>query len=93
MGISDIHLRVGEVPTVRKDGVMLKTTHAPLTREVLENISENILPHQTKKQMNELKDYDFLYEIPNVSRFRVNYAKSLQNPMLVLRMQYFKMII
>lgn len=85
MGISDIHLRANEVPVVRKDGVIIKTHNEPLTKEILENIVENILPLQMKFNLNEIYNYDFLYEIPNVSRFRVNYAKNLENPMLVLR--------
>lgn len=90
MGVSDIHLRVGEVPVVRKNGEIIKTHNKPLTKEVLESIVENICPEYKKNEINEIKNYDFLYELPNISRFRVNYAKTLQNPMLVLRVIPFE---
>ena len=32
MDVSDIHLRVDEVPIVRKNGVMIKTNMSPLSK-------------------------------------------------------------
>lgn len=85
MQVSDIHLRVNEVPIVRKDGLMIKTNMEPLTKPFMETIVDEIIPEQMRGQGTALTDYDFLYEIEGVSRFRVNYAKNLQNPMLVMR--------
>ncbi len=85
MDVSDIHLRVDEAPVVRKNGVMIRTNLSPLSKEMLENIAESIFPKSIKNKINEITDSDFLYELQGVSRFRVNYAKNLQKPMLVMR--------
>ena len=85
MDVSDIHLRVDEVPVVRKNGMMIKTNIPPLTKSTLDNIVDDVFPEYMKPQLKEIKNYDFLYELPGVSRFRVNYAKSIENPMIVMR--------
>ncbi len=85
MDVSDIHFRVDEAPVVRKNGVMIKTNSAPLSRASLDNILDDILPDYAKGKIHEITNFDFLYELSGVSRFRVNYAKNLQNPMLVMR--------
>ena len=90
MDVSDIHLRVNEVPIVRKNGVMIKTNMSPLSKESLERIVDIVIPPNMKNSIDELLNYDFLYELPGVSRFRVNYAKSLQAPMLVFRVIPYK---
>lgn len=85
MDVSDIHFRVGEVPVVRRNGAMIKTNLPPVTQADMERIVDMIMPSNMRGEAENLMNYDFLYEIPCVSRFRVNYAKSLQTPMLVLR--------
>ena len=90
MDVSDIHLRVDEVPVVRKNGIIIKTNAEPLTKADMDVIVEDILPLQIKNKIDSIYNYDFLYELPNVARFRVNYAKNLQNPMLVMRIIPYK---
>lgn len=90
MDVSDIHLRVNEVPIVRKNGVMIKTNMTPLSKESLERVADIVIPPHMKNEIDKVLNYDFLYELPGVSRFRVNYAKSMQAPMLVLRVIPYK---
>lgn len=85
MDVSDIHLRVDEVPIVRKNGVMIKTNMPALSKDSMERIVDIIVPAHIKNVIDRILNCDFLYELPGVARFRVNYAKSLQSPMLVFR--------
>ena len=90
MDVSDIHFRVGEPPVVRKNGLMAKTNLSPISQSDMEKISDTILPAHMRNEVAKIMNYDFLYELPGVARFRVNYAKSLQTPMLVLRVIPYK---
>jgi len=85
MNVSDIHLRIEEVPVVRKNGEMIKTNIPPLTKSDMDSIIETILPPDKKKDINNILNLDFLYELKGVSIFRVNYAISKRNPMIVMR--------
>ncbi|MCR5260953.1 MAG: PilT/PilU family type 4a pilus ATPase [Candidatus Gastranaerophilales bacterium] len=82
---SDIHLHVGEVPLIRKNGIIMKTAMPPLTYEDIENIFKMVVPEKLKDTFETAMDMDFVYEIPNVSRFRVNFNKQLNKPSLVIR--------
>jgi len=85
MEISDIHLRVYEVPVVRKNGIMLKTNFEVITKSTMEFIVDEVFPPHLKDKMNSILNLDFLYELPGVARFRMNYAIADQNPMIVMR--------
>ena len=85
MDVSDIHLRVNEVPVVRKNGQMIKTNMPAVSAAVMDKIIDTVMPPHLNNNREQLQNSDFLYELKGVSRFRVNYAKSLQNPMLVMR--------
>jgi len=90
MDVSDIHLRVDEVPVVRKNGEMIKTNFPVLSKVILDNIVDEIFPLHLKNKIDSIYNYDFLYELQGTARFRVNYAKNLQNPMLVMRIIPYK---
>lgn len=81
--VSDIHLHVGEPPICRKDGIILKTNLPVISLEDMQEIVSILKPENV--DFEKASNLDFLFEIPNVSRFRVNYALSLQKPMFVLR--------
>jgi len=85
MNVSDIHLRVNEVPVVRKNGEIIKTNIPPLSRADMDAIVDQMFPEDKKYDIENIYNLDFLYELEDVSIFRVNYAKSKQNPMLVMR--------
>lgn len=83
--VSDIHLVLGEVPACRLDGKLIKTTMPPLTKEMLISISNHVLPKIAMENLDTLYDYDFLYEIKGVSRFRGNFARTADAPSFVFR--------
>ena len=86
IGASDVHLAVGEHPTVRKDGRILKINMPVLTDDDVDRAYDALLPRTTKDSMDNVYDLDFAYEIPGVSRFRVNLSRQLGKNKLVIRL-------
>ncbi len=84
-GVSDIHLRINSVPVVRKDGNILKTKYDVITEETMESILSIIVPARLQHKIKTNYDFDFSIEMPDVSRFRVNFLKDYGRPALVLR--------
>lgn len=85
MGASDIHLQVNEYPVIRKDGRIIKIDMPKLTEENIENILNILVPKTIKNKLNNVFDMDFSYEIPGVSRFRINLSRQLGTSALVIR--------
>ena len=72
-GASDLHLRAGEPPTIRRDGSIERVEgHAVLTpADIRAMIDATILPrNRTEFEMH--GDSDFAYELHGRARFRVN---------------------
>lgn len=85
-GVSDVHLRVDEYPVVRKDGKILKISNfGQLTEAELNNSFSELLPSFLMNKVTQLFDFDFSYEIKDVSRFRVNMSRQLGKLALVIR--------
>ncbi len=82
---SDIHLKVGERPMLRRDGLILKVDMPPLTSADMNNIVLTVTPSFLKDRLAQVTDLDFAYNIPNVSRFRVNLSRSMAEFSLVFR--------
>lgn len=82
---SDVHLHVGEPPLIRKNGMIMKTSLPALTTENMKNIYEKIAPDKFKADFSKLTDLDFVYEIPNIARFRVNFSLQSSQPSFVFR--------
>jgi twitching motility protein PilT len=72
-GSSDLHLRVGEPPLIRKQGEMKRLEGlTPLTIDEMEALIFSIMPDRNKKEFAETNDTDFAYEILDLARFRAN---------------------
>lgn len=84
-GASDEHLLIGQPPFIRKNGVMKRIVGPVVTLTTIANILLEIAPFQVQQELTNSKDVDFIYEIPGVSRFRVNYSRRLGGPSLVFR--------
>jgi twitching motility protein PilT len=75
-GASDLHMRVGEPPILRKHGEMERLTNeGKLNNEEVESLLFSIMPDRNKKEFAEHADTDFAYEIEGVARFRANALK------------------
>ncbi|MGA2863127.1 MAG: type IV pilus twitching motility protein PilT [Verrucomicrobiota bacterium] len=70
---SDLHLCSGNHPMLRINGELHRVDHPPLENDELKKMLYEIAPEFKTKVFEETGDVDFGYEIPNVSRFRVNF--------------------
>ncbi|MBR6163621.1 PilT/PilU family type 4a pilus ATPase [bacterium] len=85
LGVSDVHLQLGGVPVIRKDGEIKITNMPKITTKDMEAILTTIVPSSLKNRILGLLDVDFAYEIPDVSRFRVNFSKHMGRIALTIR--------
>jgi twitching motility protein PilT len=70
---SDLHMSSGNPPILRINGELLRVDYPPLESDPLKTMLYEIAPEHKVKQFEETGDVDFGYEIPNISRFRVNF--------------------
>jgi twitching motility protein PilT len=70
---SDLHMASGNPPMLRINGELQRVDYPPLESDVLKTMLYEIAPDYKIKAFEETGDVDFGYEIPNVSRFRVNF--------------------
>jgi len=85
-GSSDLHLRVGEPPLIRKQGEMKRLEGlTPLTIEEMEALIFSIMPDRNKKEFADTNDSDFAYEILDLARFRCNVLRDRKGPAAVFR--------
>ncbi|MBQ2645217.1 PilT/PilU family type 4a pilus ATPase [bacterium] len=84
-GISDIHLKINETPAIRKDGKIMRTKLPKLSEEDFLKILNILLPSSLRNKAFETYDADFSYDLPGVSRFRVNLSHELGKLFMVIR--------
>ena len=83
-GASDLHLRVGEQPILRRDGELVRQEGAVLEADALEAMLVSIMPPRDQAQYAETGDADWAYEVPG-TRFRCNAARERRGPFGVFR--------
>lgn len=72
-GASDLHLTVPYPPSLRVNGVIVPIEGMPsMTPDDVQRIFESITSDNQRQAFYELLELDFNYNIPNLSRFRVN---------------------
>jgi twitching motility protein PilT len=85
-GAADLHLRVGEPPIVRSGGdVVRMPDEAVLDDPAVSGMLWSIMPEKNKAEFDATWDTDFAYEIPGVSRFRVNVLRDRNGMASVIR--------
>jgi twitching motility protein PilT len=86
MSGSDLHLRVGEPPIVRKHGEMVRIEgEAVLDGAGIEAMLASIMPDRNKKEFAEVADSDFAHEIAGIARFRANALRERKGAAAVFR--------
>ena len=90
-GASDLHLQVGQPPTLRLSGSMMPIDGPPLTPGDTEKLMLSITPdgHVSQVKLNGGADFGFAFG--EKARFRVSVLKSKSNYGMVLRQIPFKM--
>ena len=86
LGASDLHFIVGEVPSFRIDGKIIKSKLPPVTDDDMMEAIDTMAPVSMRDKIFRSYDSDFPYEIENVSRFRVNLAMSFGYHSMTVRM-------
>ncbi|MBI2304226.1 MAG: type IV pilus twitching motility protein PilT [Chloroflexi bacterium] len=72
-GASDLHIKVGSPPILRRHGVLAPIPAAPpLTTRDAEAIFNEVTTQPQKEIFHRTKELDLAYEMPGVARFRVN---------------------
>ena len=72
-GASDLHIGVGQPPTLRLDGALIPLTGEQIvTPEIAQGLADALLSDLQKKVFAEKKELDFSYSLEDKARFRVN---------------------
>lgn len=74
---SDLHFISGEPPRVRVHGSLAKLNDQPLTTEVVREALYEIMTGTVQRDFEQDDAVDFAYDIPGISRFRVNIMRHL----------------
>jgi len=73
VGASDVHLKVGTPPVLRVDGNLMFVKEAPaLTVDEFKELSFSLMNNVQKERFLKFNEVDLAYDIPKVSRFRIN---------------------
>ena len=87
-GASDVHLKTG-TPVIYRINRELVAVECPFpTVEWMNKVVENIIPVHLKKRLDDEREVDFSYFIPDVGRFRTNLFQ--QRGQWCLAMRYVK---
>ena len=82
---SDLHLRTGMAPLLRRDGELRPEDLPPLTADRLEAMLQSIMLPRDLGEYRESNDVDWAHEIDGVARFRCNAGRDRFGPMGVFR--------
>src|SRR5213593_4663468 len=82
---SDLHLSSNNNLMLRINGELHRVDHPPLDNDELKKMLYEIAPEYKIKLFEETGDVDFGYEIPNISRFRVNFFNQRNGVAAVFR--------
>jgi twitching motility protein PilT len=84
-GASDLHLRSGEPPLLRRHGELARQERPPIPGERLDAMLSSIMSPREIGEFRETGDTDWAYEIEGLARFRCNAGRDRHGPMAVFR--------
>ena len=84
-GASDLHLRSGEPPMLRRNGELAREDLPALPAERLETMLHAIMTPKEVGEFRELSDTDWAYEMEGLARFRCNAGRDRHGPIAVFR--------
>jgi len=90
-GASDVHLKIA-TPVVFRINRQLIAIECPYpTEEWMNKVVEQVAPAHLKKRLDEEREVDFSYYVPNIGRFRTNLFQ--QRGQWCLAMRYVKTVV
>ena len=83
---SDLHLKVGNHPYTRVDGLLNALTDVPrITPEEMLSMAFSMMTNRQKQKFKETAELDMAYGVAGLGRFRVNVFQQRGNVGMVLR--------
>jgi twitching motility protein PilT len=83
---SDLHLKVGNHPYLRVDGLLNPLTDVPrITPEEMLSMAFSMMTNRQKQKFKETAELDMAYGVAGLGRFRVNVFQQRGNVGMVLR--------
>jgi twitching motility protein PilT len=82
---SDLHLRSGEPPLLRRHGELVRQSGEPVPAERLETLLVSLMSPKEIAEFRETGDTDWAYEIGGLARFRCNAGRDRHGPLAVFR--------
>src|SRR5882762_7075394 len=83
---SDLHLKVGNHPYLRIDGLLAPLTDVPrVTPEEMLSMAFSMMTNRQKQKFKETAELDMAYGVAGLGRFRVNVFQQRGNVGMVLR--------
>ena len=85
-GGSDLHLSCGTPPILRIHGDLQPLDEPPLTPADLDHVFREVISGDQRTRFNSSRDLDFVFDVPNLGRFRGNAFLQQRGYSLVFRM-------
>ncbi|HEY9069753.1 MAG TPA: PilT/PilU family type 4a pilus ATPase [Candidatus Ozemobacteraceae bacterium] len=82
---SDLHLKAGQAPAVRIDGMIEHLDRGRFSRNEFARLLEAILTPEQARQFDETNELDFAYALEGICRFRVNLYRDINGSGAVFR--------
>lgn len=82
---SDLHLSAGQPPMLRIQGEIRRLDLEPLTHKEVHQAVYDIMTERQRQKLEETMEVDFSFDLPNVSRFRVNAFMQMRGMSSVFR--------
>ncbi|NVK30030.1 MAG: type IV pilus twitching motility protein PilT [Gammaproteobacteria bacterium] len=82
---SDIHLSAGMPPMIRVDGEMLRINVPQMNNDQVTAMVYELMNDEHRREFEHTNELDFSFELPQVSRFRVNVLQQSRGIGAVLR--------
>lgn len=86
-GASDVHLKAGVIPVIRKNGSLrpLSSSLAPLTSQEVEALAFSVMDEKQRTKFEDKKDIDLAYGLAGIGRFRLNIFRQRGSVRIVIR--------
>jgi twitching motility protein PilT len=71
-GISDIHFKAGHPPMVRICGNLVSSGYTKMTSQHIDDLAQTLMSEDQRRLFQKEGELDMSYEVPKLSRFRIN---------------------